>query len=287
MQRARAILGMSFHDAQYANNITLTMNGMVLDLASDLSFNSVNPSPTDATSTLLLTASTDQGCSAAMAIEHTVHPEITANFDLPASTCTPMVVAFNNTSIQATASTTWNFGDGTTSDALNPAHTFEALGTEDVQYNVALVAVNAAGCADTTVQVIEVWGQPEAALTVVEAEGCYVDVTFENASAGHTATDWSYGNGEYSAIADPVHTKTFFNPTDELVVYTTEITVSSVHGCTSTDAVNVEVGPHPNAQFDVVAQGCTPVEANIINQSEKVQLPSSGASTTDRLLQTR
>jgi len=30
----------------------------------------------------------------------------------------------------------------------------------------------------------------------------------------------------------------------------------------------VEVGPYLNAQFDVVAQGCTPVEANIINQSE-------------------
>lgn len=137
-----------FHDAQYADNITLTMNGMGLDLASDLSFNSVNPSATDATSTLVLTASTDQGCSAAMAIEHTVHPQVTANFDLPMSTCTPMEVAFNNTSVQATASTTWNFGDGTTSDTLNPAHTFEALGTEDVQYNVTLVAVNAAGCAD-------------------------------------------------------------------------------------------------------------------------------------------
>jgi PKD repeat protein len=257
------------HDAQYADNITLTMNGMGLDLASDLSFNSVNPSATDATSTLVLTASTDQGCSATMAIEHTVHPQVTANFDLPMSACTPMEVAFNNTSVQATASTTWNFGDGTTSDALNPAHTFEALGTEDVQYNVTLVAVNAAGCADTTVQVIEVWGQPEAALTVVEAEGCYpVDVTFENASAGHAATAWSYGNGEYSAIADSVHTKTFFNPTDELVVYTTEITVSNAHGCTSTNAVDVEVGPHLNAQFDVVAQGCAPVDANIINQSE-------------------
>ena len=257
------------HDAQYADNITLTMNGMGLGLASDLSFNSVNPSATDATSTLVLTASTDQGCSATMAIEHTVHPQVTANFDLPMSACTPMEVAFNNTSVQATASTTWNFGDGTTSDALNPAHTFEALGTEDVQYNVTLVAVNAAGCADTTVQVIEVWGQPEAALTVVEAEGCYpVDVTFENASAGHAATAWSYGNGEYSAIADSVHTKTFFNPTDELVVYTTEITVSNAHGCTSTNAVDVEVGPHLNAQFDVVAQGCAPVDANIINQSE-------------------
>ena len=257
------------HDAQYADNVTLTMNGMGLDLASDLSFNSVNPSASDATSTLVLTASTDQGCSAAMAIEHIVHPQVTANFDLPTSACTPMEVAFNNTSVQATASTTWNFGDGTTSDALNPAHTFEALGTEDVQYTVTLVAVNAAGCADTTVQAIEVWGQPEAALTVVEAEGCYpVDVTFENASAGHAATAWSYGNGEYSSIADSVHTKTFFNPTDELVVYTTEITVSNAHGCTSTDAVDVEVGPYLNAQFDVVAQGCAPVEANIINQSE-------------------
>ena len=257
------------HDAQYADNVTLTMNGMGLDLASDLSFNSVNPSATDATSTLVLTASTDQGCSAAMAIEHIVHPQVTANFDLPTSACTPMEVAFNNTSVQATASTTWNFGDGTTSDALNPAHTFEALGTEDVQYTVTLVAVNAAGCADTTVQAIEVWGQPEAALTVLEAEGCYpVDVTFENASAGHATTAWSYGNGEYSSIADSVHTKTFFNPTDELVVYTTEITVSNAHGCTSTDAVDVEVGPYLNAQFDVVAQGCAPVEANIINQSE-------------------
>ena len=257
------------HDAQYADNITLTMNGMGLDLASDLSFNSVNPSATDATSTLVLEASTDQGCSATMAIAHTVHPQVTAIFDLPLGACTPREVAFNNTSIQATASTTWNFGDGTTSDALNPAHTFEALGTEDVQYNVTLVAVNAAGCADTTVQVIEVWGQPEAALTVVEAEGCYpVDVTFENASAGHAATAWSYGNGEYSAIADSVHTKTFFNPTDELVVYTTEITVSNAHGCTSTDAVDVEVGPYLNAQFYAVAQGCAPVEANIINQSE-------------------
>ena len=157
------------YDAQYADDINLTMNGIGLDLASELEFTSENPASEDVISTLVLTASTDLGCAAAMAIEHTVHPQVTANFDLPASACTPMEVAFNNTSVQATASTTWNFGDGTTSDALNPAHTFEALGTEGAQYNVTLVAVNAAGCADTTVQVIEVWGQPEAALTMVEA----------------------------------------------------------------------------------------------------------------------
>ena len=257
------------YTAEYADNVNLTMNGMELDLASDLEFNTVNPSATDAISTLLLTASTEAGCAAAMAIEHTVHPQVLANFDLPTSACTPMEVTFINTSIQATASTTWNFGDGTTSDALNPAHVFEATGTENEQFNVILVATNSAGCADSTVQVIEVWGQPEAALTLVEAEGCYpVDVTFENASAGHATTAWSYGNGEYGAIGDSIHTKTFFNPTDQAVIYTTEMTVSNVHGCSSSDAVDIEVGPYLNAQFDVVAQGCTPVEANIINQSE-------------------
>ena len=257
------------YDVQFADDVSLTINGMGLNLASDLQFNSQNPSSQDAITTLVLTASTNLGCAAAMAIEHTVHPQVTANFDLPTSACTPMEVTFNNTSIQATASTTWSFGDGATSDALNPAHTFEAMGTEDAQYDVTLVAVNAAGCTDTTVQVIEVWGQPEAALTLVEAEGCYpVDVTFENASAGHESTAWAYGNGEYSAIGDSIHTKTFFNPTNELVVYTTEITVNNAHGCYSTDAVEIEVGPYLNAQFDLVAQGCTPVEANIINQSE-------------------
>ncbi len=257
------------YDVQFADDVTLTMNDMGLDLSSDLNFTSQNSSSVDAVSTLILTASTDQACATAMAIEHIVYPEVTANFDLPSSSCTPMEVVFNNTSIQATASTTWNFGDGSTSDALNPAHVFEALGTDDEHYSITLVAESAAGCSDTLVQVVEVWGQPEAELTLVEAEGCYpVDVTFENASLGHTSTEWNYGNGEYGAVGDSIHTKTFFNPTSEVVVYTTEISVNNAHGCSASDTVDVEVGPYLNAQFDVVAQGCTPVEANIINQSE-------------------
>jgi gliding motility-associated-like protein len=39
----------------------------------------------------------------------------------------------------------WNFGDGKTSDQSNPTHQYNATGT----YNACLVAINAAGCADT------------------------------------------------------------------------------------------------------------------------------------------
>ncbi|MGB0196520.1 MAG: PKD domain-containing protein, partial [Flavobacteriales bacterium] len=255
-------------DVQFADAITLTFNGESID-PSDLTFNTLNAAATDTTATVVLNATTDAGCAATASIEHTVHPEVVAAFELPTSTCSPMEVTFENQSIQATASTTWNFGNGEAFEALNPTHLFEANGTEDEAFEVTLVATNTAGCADTTTQVVTVWGNPEAALAIVEAEGCYpVDVTFANSSSGFATTEWAYGNGEFSAIGDSVHTKTFFNPTSDLVVYTTEMTVTNVHGCAATDAVEIEVGPYLNAQFDVVAQGCTPVEANIINQSE-------------------
>ena len=255
-------------DAQFADDVTSYFNGEAIDPAN-LLFQTTNASATDATATLVINATTTEGCAATASAEHTVHPEVTAAFDVPASACSPMAVTFNNQSFQATASTEWNFGNGTTSDALNPSHVFEAAGTEDEAFTVTLIATNTAGCADTTTQAVAVWGQPEAELALVEAEGCYpVDATFANNSAGHATTSWSYGNGEFSVITDSVHVKTFFNPTSNLVVYTTEMTVTNAHGCSAVDAVEIEVGPYLNAQFDVVAQGCTPVEANIINQSE-------------------
>ena len=255
-------------DAQFADAITLTFNGATVD-PDELTFNTVNAGAIDATSTVTINATTDAGCAATASIEHTVHPEVVAAFEVPTSACSPMEVTFENQSIQATASTTWNFGNGEALDALNPTHVFEANGTEDEAFEVTLVAANTAGCADTTTHVVQVWGNPEATLSIVEAEGCYpVDVTFANNSDGFATAEWAYGNGEFSVIGDSVHTKTFFNPTSELVVYTTEMTVTNAHGCEATDAVEIEVGPYLNAQFDVVAQGCTPVEANIINQSE-------------------
>ena len=255
-------------DAQFADAITLTFNGATVDPA-ELTFNTVNAGAIDATSTVTINATTDAGCAATASIEHTVHPEVIAAFEVPTSACSPMEVTFENQSIQATASTTWNFGNGEAMDALNPTHVFEANGTEDEAFEVTLVATNTAGCTDTTTHVVQVWGNPEAALSIVEAEGCYpVDVTFANNSNGFATAEWAYGNGEFSVIGDSVHTKTFFNPTSDLVIYTTEMTVTNAHGCEATDAVEIEVGPYLNAQFDVVAQGCTPVEANIINQSE-------------------
>ena len=74
---------------------------------------------------------------------------VIAGFTAPSTSfCqAPAMVNFNNTSTNA-GSFTWNFGDGNTSTAVNPTHTYQSLGT----FNVSLIA-NGGPCGiDTVIQ---------------------------------------------------------------------------------------------------------------------------------------
>ena len=74
---------------------------------------------------------------------------VTAGFTAPSTSfCqAPAMVNFYNTSTNA-GSFVWNFGDGNTSTAVNPTHTYQSLGT----FNVSLIA-NGGPCGiDSTVQ---------------------------------------------------------------------------------------------------------------------------------------
>lgn len=51
----------------------------------------------------------------------------------------------------------WDFGDGSVSTERNPSHQYAASG----DFNVRLVAFNAAGCSDTTYQTVQVLVQPK------------------------------------------------------------------------------------------------------------------------------
>ncbi len=60
----------------------------------------------------------------------------------------------NNTTGPGTLSYQWNFGDGSSSTAVNPSYTYSAKGT----YTVILTATSSAGCvaADTQTNVLNV-----------------------------------------------------------------------------------------------------------------------------------
>ncbi len=73
----------------------------------------------------------------------------------PVSGATPLAVQFTDTSVGTVTSRLWDFGDGTTSTATNPSHTYTGVG----DYTARLTAANLAG-STTAIRVINVAPAP-------------------------------------------------------------------------------------------------------------------------------
>jgi len=70
-----------------------------------------------------------------------VTPPVADFSGTPLSGLAPLSVVFTDLSTNTPTSWTWNFGDGSTSTAQNPSHTYAVAGS----YTVLLTATNAAG----------------------------------------------------------------------------------------------------------------------------------------------
>lgn len=98
-----------------------------------------------------LTVTNSFGCTASLTMPNlvTVYPPVTAGFTTDSvNLCNPTTpVQFTNTSVgPGTLSYVWSFGDGTTSTAVNPTHSYTSQGI----YTVTLVATSSDGCSSTT-----------------------------------------------------------------------------------------------------------------------------------------
>ena len=120
--------------------------------------------------------------------------------------CAPLTVNFTNESSYAEPGTFfWDFGDGKTSPADDPSHTYSRAGI----YTVTLYGENRKGSGNVAIKenYIEVFEQPIAnfALTpsVVYVPGN--PVYFKNSSNGATAYFWDFGDGNTSEQQDPIH----------------------------------------------------------------------------------
>jgi PKD repeat protein len=134
-------------------------------------------------------------------------PDFTAT---PLSGTAPLAVSFTDASAGGPTAWSWNFGDGSTSTAQNPTHTYTAPGT----YDVTLTASNATGDSAPVTKTGYV--------TVAAAPGLVADfsasplsgtaplaVSFTDASAGGpTAWSWNFGDGSTSTAQNPTHTYT-------------------------------------------------------------------------------
>jgi len=124
-----------------------------------------------------------------------------ADFDSIPSGCQPWNVAITNTSLYAT-SYYWDFGDGHTSNAMNPNYTYVQAGT----YQITLT-VTGPGGTDTESQIVNVYPSPRAYFDVSPAK-VYVNdekVRLFNLSEGADSFIWEFGDGDTSHLRDPFH----------------------------------------------------------------------------------
>ena len=159
---------------------------------------------------------------------------------------------------------TWTFGDGNTSSAQNPSHTYTSPG----QYNVSLMVTNSFGCRDTadSPTQINVGVSNWANFSVDEDSGCApIIVNFTNLNANTVSNLWDFGDGTTSTSLSPSHTYT------NAGVYTVTLIVTTSTGCTDTVRKPnlIVAGVKPTASFIYTnSVGCGPLSVQFTNTSQ-------------------
>jgi PGF-CTERM protein len=164
----------------------------------------------------------------------------------------PLAVNFTDLSTGATE-WAWDFGDGTTSDAQSPSHTYLDPGT----FTVNLTASNIFGndTASKPDYITVTVGPPVANFTADPTSGTFpLDVQFTDTSIGFNITEWAwdFGDNETSTDQNPLHTFAAVG------VYTVSLTVTNEIGndtVTNVDYITVTEGPTLNIVETAAADG--------------------------------
>ena len=122
----------------------------------------------------------------------------TAAFTVDTTSCS-LLVNFYNNSLNSSGAF-WYFGDGNTSNLINPIHTFLSPGT----YLVTLISSNQCGSDTLTTSVdIDPVTLP-VALFVIDTNTCSSSVEFTSNSVDANNFNWNFGNGNSSSLQNPI-----------------------------------------------------------------------------------
>ncbi len=208
-------------------------------------------------------------CEATYDQTFTLHPEVTADFQIPPplNSCAPISIGFQNNSI-AGQQYVWSFGDGNASNANNPTHLYTNPIYNDTTYTVQLIASSNFGCKDTIIRTLDVLRTPVAYYTITDTTGCYpVTLTFNNESVGADNYSWNYGTGESSINSEDIHQHNFFNLSSIAVTNQVVLTAMTTAGCYDTYNEPVVIPAGLTASFTMDNDGCAPFNSQLLNQS--------------------
>ena len=179
--------------------------------------------------------------------EVVVHPTPQAMFSYNANACLGDLIIFSDQTTGDTISSyDWDFGDGTTSTAINPSHIYNEAG----KYQVCLQVISNKGCISTFCDSVEVYPLPEidfwAADACLNMQPVYFYDSSATVNASFVSTMWDFGDGNTSVSTNPTH---IFNAAG---VYQVKLIRTNSNGCTDSIVKSVEIFPLPTADFDAL-----------------------------------
>jgi gliding motility-associated-like protein len=193
-----------------------------------------------------LKVTSNESCLDSLSSQVTIFPRATLSFSAP-SVFQGQVSSFENNSTITTGNLTyaWRFGNGTTSERVNPTLTYAAADT----FSVQVISTSSYGnCKDTLTQQHIVHPQVVADFTTTNV--CLdVPATFVNAStilSGDLSYQWDFGDGATSTDSDPQHT--YPAPGTYLVT----LTATSELGSTDQIVKPISIFPEPVADFSTL-----------------------------------
>ncbi len=206
-----------------------------------------------------LMVSDAMGCSDTVIKQNLIHvgskPSVAFQYSAT-SGCSPLTVQFTNQSTNYTTCT-WHFGDGTTSNAVNPSHTYTNGGI----FSVTLECQGSGGCSTTLVKsnIISVTA-PNAIFSATPRVGCPPLQTnfMALAPSGGLTYEWFFGDGTTSTLQNPSHT---YSSTG---TYDVKLVVTDQFGCTDTifKSSYIQAGSSGSAYVPPPpTSGCSPLTA--------------------------
>ena len=169
-----------------------------------------------------------------------------------ANQCHGDLTQFTNTTTGNADGYSWSFGDGNSSTAINPDHTFSGIGS----YPVQLTASNLAGCNNSNTKTVTIVSKPSPNFFIdLPPFSCsgypsqFHDATPSLTDSNIVSWDWAFhdGSSATSGLKDPVHT--FSSPG----TYSVDLKATTNYGCAATVQLPVEILASPNADFSYTA----------------------------------
>lgn len=153
--------------------------------------------------------------------------------------CIPATIKFNNLSspLDTSYRIIWDFGDGSTVDALSPSHVYTTPGV----YTISLDITSPIGCKTNSQfkNLIKIEPSPIADFNYTPADPSNINpvVTFQDASQYSVSWGWDFGDGNRTFIQNPIHTY------QDTGVYTVTLYAKHQSGCIDTLSKRLDIKP--------------------------------------------